>query len=475
MLTLSLAMMAHSGKARFHVIIDTDGGPDDLRAISLILSCPEFEVIAVTTSDGLLRPEESYVKVKSLLKDFGHEGIPVAYGKTANKNESQCHNTCIAVKWGNEDKIDVPSAPAAFELLKYEINNEDEPVLLICMGPLTNISEIVADESLSSQISKIVWYCNDAKAKSGMNYEKDEKAAEICLKSGIEKLIISSENAPGLVVDESFMSSISNIKNIYAGKIVTSHDCAEVKEKISNKFYKLWDDLLPVFLIHPEFFELVKSENNITFIQPLPLVNSEEQIKNAYFEIINSKYSKENKVFKSFPLSSELYADDISADVDEIIARYGISEFRAGVLTNELHGHLGIYAIIGVKMGIRVRQYFNIGVDEIHITSFAGSNPPVSCMNDGLQVGTGATVGHGLINISDETVKRPEAIFEFKNKKVRLRLKDEYWDLIKADVQKTIKDNGNLTPEYWSSLRLLAIKYWKDLDRMEIFEVTKIS
>ena len=96
MLTLSLAMMAHSGKARFHVIIDTDGGPDDLRAISLILSCPEFEVIAVTTSDGLLRPEESYVKVKSLLKDFGHEGIPVAYGKTANKNESQCHNTCIS-------------------------------------------------------------------------------------------------------------------------------------------------------------------------------------------------------------------------------------------------------------------------------------------------------------------------------------------------------------------------------------------
>lgn len=472
MLTLSLASFAHSGKARYHVIIDTDCGPDDLRAISLILSCPEFEVIAITISDGLLRPEEGYVKVKSLLKDYGHEGIPVAYGNTINKQESICHNTCLAVKWGDESGIIVPSTASAFEFLKYEINNEEEPIILICLGPLTNISEIIADESLKLQISKILWYCDDAKEKTGMNYEKDSKAAEFCLKSDIPKIIINSKDNPDLLVDDIFLSSLKTVNNIYSGKIISSHDCAEVKEKISDKKYKLWDDLLPIFLIHPEIFESVISENNTIFVQPI--ANSKEQITNAYIEIINSKYSKENKVFKSFPLSSKLYADDISADVDEIIARHGIPEFRAGVLTNELHGHLGIYAIIGVKMGIRVRQYFNIGVDEIHITSFAGSQPPISCMNDGLQVGTGATLGHGLIKISDEPKNRPEAIFEFKNKKVKLRLKDEYWDMIKKDVQQTIKENGNLTPEYWVSLRLLAIKYWKDFDRMGIFEIEEM-
>ena len=29
--------LAHSGKARFHVIIDTDGAPDDLRALVMLL------------------------------------------------------------------------------------------------------------------------------------------------------------------------------------------------------------------------------------------------------------------------------------------------------------------------------------------------------------------------------------------------------------------------------------------------------
>ncbi len=46
-------------------------------------------------------------------------------------------------------------------------------------------------------------------------------------------------------------------------------------------------------------------------------------------------------------------------------------------------------ATIGVKMGIRAREYFNIGVDDILVTTYAGHKPPVSCMNDGLQVGNG--------------------------------------------------------------------------------------
>jgi pyrimidine-specific ribonucleoside hydrolase len=153
-----------------------------------------------------------------------------------------------------------------------------------------------------------------------------------------------------------------------------------------------------------------------------------------------------------------------------LIAMHGRSEWRAGVIANELHGHLGVYAIIGVKMGIRAREYFNIGVDDIVVESFAGSQPPVSCMNDGLQVSVGATIGHGLISIAATDDIRPEASFSFKGKTLRLKLKQEYARQIADDVRDCISRDGNFTKEYWQSIRQLALRYWQQFDRHEIFE-----
>ena len=157
--------------------------------------------------------------------------------------------------------------------------------------------------------------------------------------------------------------------------------------------------------------------------------------------------------------------------IAEAIDRHGPSEWRAAVLTNELHGHLGIYATIGVKMGIRAREYFNIGVDDIAVTTYAGSRPPVSCMNDGLQVGTGASVGHGLITVAECGTPRPEALFRFKNKSVRIALKPEYARRIRDDVKRGIELYGDLTEPYWQYVRGLALKYWAEFDRHEIFDI----
>ena len=39
---------AHSGKARFHAVVDTDGAADDLRTLCMLLGNREVEVLAVT-------------------------------------------------------------------------------------------------------------------------------------------------------------------------------------------------------------------------------------------------------------------------------------------------------------------------------------------------------------------------------------------------------------------------------------------
>ena len=69
---------AHSGKARFHMVIDTDGAADDLRTLCMLLGNREAEVLAVTASEGALTPAQAAAQTAALLRAFHHEGIPVA-------------------------------------------------------------------------------------------------------------------------------------------------------------------------------------------------------------------------------------------------------------------------------------------------------------------------------------------------------------------------------------------------------------
>ena len=76
-----IAAQAHSGKARFHIIVDTDCAADDLRTLCMLLGNREIEVLAVTTSEGALPPRLSARRAAALLDGFGHEGIPVGAGR----------------------------------------------------------------------------------------------------------------------------------------------------------------------------------------------------------------------------------------------------------------------------------------------------------------------------------------------------------------------------------------------------------
>lgn len=175
-------------------------------------------------------------------------------------------------------------------------------------------------------------------------------------------------------------------------------------------------------------------------------------------------------VFKSFPVDRVYYFEDIHPIIEKTINRYGLQEWRSAVLTNEIHGHLGIYAVIGVKMGIFSLEALGADAGEVQVVSLAGAMPPVSCLNDGLQISTGATFGHGLIESSSTDNPQPEATFSAGDKRIRIRLKRAVSDMIIGEIAEAITRWGH-SPEYWEYVRRLAIKYWCDLDRNEIFEI----
>ena len=462
---------AHSGKARFHVMIDTDGAADDLRAICMLLGNREVEVLSITTSEGALLQQDAAQKTMSLLHHFHHEGIPVGVGRKLNTEPPIWRKQSEQINWGNLPTV-AKEFQSAKDLMIRTIEEESEKVIIICLGSLTNIYDILTEKpQLKERIERVIWYSSSVNSSQDANYDADAVSADKVLKSGIRIEIVSMDETNPLIIDEVYIKMISGIDNQYARKIVETHTTGILQPVVAARHMKAWDDLAIAYLFAPELFTSKQEGGGVSHY----IIDNAEMLnrsRKTIVEILAGKPDSESRVFFGFPDNPDLYAADVAPVVKNIIAQHGRSEWRAGVLTNELHGHLGIYAIIGVKMGIRAREYFNIGVDDIFVVSYAGLNPPISCLNDGLQVSTGGTLGHGLISISEDKQIRPEASFAFKGKALRLKLKPEYALQIRNDVEEGIRLHGNLTEAYWLHIRELAIKYWQEFDRHEIFEMS---
>ena len=456
-----------------YAIVDTDCAADDLRTLCMLLGDHDIEILAITTSEGALTPQQGYRKVKALLNDFYHQGIPVAPGREVHAPAPEWRHIARAIPWGDSVPADMPELTAE-ELLIRTIGNEKKPVTLICLGALTNISDaLTTDPRLKEKIERLVWYNSGASPISGINYETDPEAARKVMDSGINMLLVSSADQASAPVDRQFLTELGYLQNSrYAQKVAETHAIPPLRELIRDEHLRIWDELTVLALNSPQLFNKDSLSPAIEWYSidvPRKIRPIEQQILAVY----QGPENTEGKVFYHFPLDEGYYIRDIMPIIGRAVQRYGLSEFRAAVLTNELHGHLGIFATVGVKMGIRAREYFDIGVDDMHVTTYAGNRPPVSCLNDGLQVSTGGTLGHGLITVAEVKAgdTRPEATFTFKNKKVTLRLKPEYERRVREDLKKGVETYGADTEANWQYVRALAIQYWLDWDRHEIFDI----
>ena len=174
--------------------------------------------------------------------------------------------------------------------------------------------------------------------------------------------------------------------------------------------------------------------------------------------------------FRKFPTDPSLFRDELRPYVSKIVKKHGLEEWKAVVLTNELHHHMGLWSIVGAKMGVRAREILVVPFDGIDVVSSAGVKPPYSCLNDGLQVSTGASLGRGTIKVID--TDQLSVDFSSKGKKVTMKVKQE----IVKEIERVIKDCSDKyifqSPRYFRELDKISAEYWLKWDRSSLFEET---
>lgn len=464
---LFLSLFSHPWKPNHYVIIDTDGGIDDIKAITMLLGSPDVRVLAITVSPGVLSTGNAYVKIRSLLNSFYHEGIPVGINR-GSKFKSPEYAVALNTQWGVETGINEKNAPDFIKLVTDILTAEKTKVSYICLGSLSTVSSAIDDIPLfRQQVKEIIWSVEGPNEKEGFNYKTDASAAEKTLKSNIPLKMVSGLGEEPFY-NEILLKVISEIQTIYAKKI-SGYFSSEAAR--NHKYsYSGNDEMIALYLHFPGLFQSsAGTKNNIN--SPV----CADSLRKNCLKILAGETVAKNQVIKNFPLNPSFYFADIEPSVTEIIKKYGVDEWISGVIANELHRHLGVFAIVGVKMGIRAREFFNTGVDEFSAVSFAGSIPPLSCMNDGIQVSTGATPGHGLLTVKNDEPTIPSVEFTYMNRKIRLTLKPEIAVKISSELKEINFIYGLDSNIYWELVRKNSIKYWLNMDRHEIFMIEEIN
>jgi formylmethanofuran dehydrogenase subunit E len=100
----------------------------------------------------------------------------------------------------------------------------------------------------------------------------------------------------------------------------------------------------------------------------------------------------------------------------------------------QFHGHLGPYAVLGYKMGKIASEKLGSDPFEKMVHVSTGTTPPISCIIDGIQLGSGCTLGKGNITVSSEKI--PKAVFSNKiGEKITISIQEK--------VQQEIDENVN--------------------------------
>lgn len=470
------APFADTHTYRISVMVDTDMALDDIRAIVMLLNSDMADIPLIVTSDGAASPQSGCRNLGMLLKYFKRGGTKIASGELLGKPAPAWRSWSENVKWPEVQggAAELPACSPAAETIVDTLNSSDESMLYLCLGPLTNLADALKlSAKIKDNISRVVYYGGHPDDPSpGWNTSRDPDSARFVFDSGLKIYSMSLPKERLLQFDQKLHKQIEGVDTAAARLVAEIHRSPVVRKLLSEGHFCVWDEMPVIFLNQPSLFKFSPSADH-DHVMTLATFESED-VRNAYIKLLSysrdfhlsSRYSV---VLKAFPDEPAFFREDVSPHVKKIIEEYGLEEWKACFLTNELHRHLGIYSLIGAKMGIRAREILNVPFDIFKVVSLAGNSPPLSCMNDGLQVSTGASLGRGTIKISDGS-PQPAAIFIYKNQKLTLRIKKELLNRIRAEIKAALKEFGGLNAEYFAHIRKLSIDYWLELDRRQIFD-----
>ena len=183
------------------LLIDTDPGVDDAVAIFMALAAPEVDLLGLTTVGGNVPLARSTRNALALLQAAGRSDIPVAKGASRPLRGRFRYAPQFHGPGGLSRRLPEPTvrpvADGAVRFLNDRLTRQPGKVILVALGPLTNIARLLWEYPAALEQAKNIVVMGGAvntpgnvTPKAEFNFYSDPAAAEIVLSSGLPITVV---------------------------------------------------------------------------------------------------------------------------------------------------------------------------------------------------------------------------------------------------------------------------------------------
>ena len=183
------------------VVIDTDPGVDDAIALLMALSCPQLDILGLTTTAGNVPIGPATRNALAILESVGRDDIPVARGAARPIRGRYAYARDVHSAEGLTHPLPAPTMgladTGAVQFLSETLRANPDAVTVIALGPLTNLARLHRDQPSVLPLAKRVLVMGGAVHTPGnvtphaeFNFYSDPTAARLVMESGIPLTLI---------------------------------------------------------------------------------------------------------------------------------------------------------------------------------------------------------------------------------------------------------------------------------------------
>ena len=254
------------------VIVDTDGGSDDLMALAFLLSRPDIRVEAITIVNGVSHVQSAGNNVLRLLELAGRRDVPVFLGRDTSLSSDAQFPADLRRSSDDLPGVTLPEAHRAIdprpadEFLSKRLSDAAHPVQVLALGPLTNLAAAFTRTPRAAHSVRQLVIMGGAIGVSGnlsdggafktdntaaeWNIYIDPAAAKIVFASGAPIRLVPLDATQRVPIDmalfEQFEAHATTPLALFVAQVLATN-----REFIHQGFYFAWDPLAAAALANP--------------------------------------------------------------------------------------------------------------------------------------------------------------------------------------------------------------------------------
>jgi inosine-uridine nucleoside N-ribohydrolase len=389
------------------VIVDTDMGMDDARALLALTGSPGIRLAAVIVTGGSASAAKGADNAIGIIESSLSGYVPVIRGMTPVHLEPPPWRENAETMGGHPFP---PPRTLSQQTLEDVLGSGGIPKgRWLILGPLSSSAamERTAPGTLS-EIEAWIPATVDGTVISGWNIACDPDAARVVLESAGMVFIVDAAagfDAPRILSEVEGDTPAA----IWIGATIGTDGGAHAF---------LFDEIAAAAVAAPDIFSISSERYRLSSVDGRSAALEQSDDGNIRIVRLKDAAALEHVLHGSWERNPDEFCGLGEHSHQHTASADPVARMK------DFHGHLGPYVVLGYRMGmIALERTGSSGHFEISAEVHSILRPPRSCLIDGVQLGSGCTLGKRNITI-EETGGPPFAIFTTsRGDKVTVRLR----------------------------------------------------